>query len=289
MNVSQRAILQLKSRAKSLQVSSNPVRWQRDDHYYKWRLQQLNVAIERAAANNGMENVRQEYLLASAEIICTTLNCCPHLMDVLPSADICIMDEATQLTEPNTLLPLRLGLRAMVLVGDSRQRPCTAHSRLAGELGLDRSLFERMRSAFEPHTDACPLFRLHRQYRMQAAICAWPNGVFYDNLMETDPCTAEAGEECLLRPYTLFGMRRRQSANESIVRMLQVLGPYVQHFSIGVITSFTRQRDELLEELKYVVVLQIIVSFMMHNLCVCFCFYFLYIPSIFVRRSSAES
>lgn len=240
----------MKSRAKSL-GADNPVRQQRDGAYYTWRLQQLDQAIERARLTKDQkEDVHLEYVLDSVEIVCTTFNCCSNLMEFLPTADICIIDEATQQIEPNTLLPLRLGVRAMVLVGDSHQKPSIAQSRRAGELGLDRSLFERIRSACVPHTDAYPLFRLNRQYRMQLAICAWPNHAFYGNRMETDPSTTEAGAECLLLPYTVFSVQRRQSATDSIVRMLKILGPYVQNFSIGIIVPYAQLRNELMTQLK---------------------------------------
>lgn len=44
--------------------------------------------------------------------------------------DICIIDEATQCTEPATLLPLRFGINSLVLVGDTQQLPATILSRV---------------------------------------------------------------------------------------------------------------------------------------------------------------
>lgn len=38
------------------------------------------------------------------------------------------MDEATQSTEQETLIPLRLGVKRMVLVGDPQQLPATVMS-----------------------------------------------------------------------------------------------------------------------------------------------------------------
>lgn len=42
--------------------------------------------------------------------------------------DLCIVDEATQCTEPSTLIPLGLGVSSLILVGDTQQLPGTVFS-----------------------------------------------------------------------------------------------------------------------------------------------------------------
>lgn len=44
------------------------------------------------------------------------------------SIPICIIDEATQCTEPNTCVPLEFGVRSLVLVGDTKQLPAVVKS-----------------------------------------------------------------------------------------------------------------------------------------------------------------
>lgn len=55
-----------------------------------------------------------------------------------------VIDEASQATEPSTLVPLTRGAHCAVLAGDPRQLPPTIVSEAArGQCGLDVTLFER--------------------------------------------------------------------------------------------------------------------------------------------------
>lgn len=179
--------------------------------------------------------------------------------------DVCIVDEATQCTEPSTLLPLQMGVRSLILVGDTRQLPGTVLSRQANELGLSKSLFDRIQSSFVKPEDS-PVFRLTRQYRMHPDICTWPNRFFYAGRLQTDDVTTAIADQFPLRPYTIFSLGYRQvertlpqhhmsNSNEAdfIVRMLNVLGPQVGRTNtIGIITPYAGQRDELTQRLRYV-------------------------------------
>ena len=55
-----------------------------------------------------------------------------------------IIDEASQATEPSTLIPLLTKVRKMILVGDHKQLQPTVMSSLASHTMYNRSLFERM-------------------------------------------------------------------------------------------------------------------------------------------------
>lgn len=61
---------------------------------------------------------------------------------------IVAVDEATQATEPSTLIPLtRRGIRKVLLVGDPMQLPPTVTSPVAEGMGLRVSLFEKLMDA----------------------------------------------------------------------------------------------------------------------------------------------
>ncbi|CAI5518735.1 unnamed protein product [Closterium sp. Naga37s-1] len=100
-----------------------------------------------------------------------------------PSAfALCIIDEATQSTEPATLIPI-LASRAssVVLVGDPMQLPPTVVSQRALQLGLDVPLFSRLQShGLQP-------LLLDTQYRMHPSIAAFPSAVFYSHRLLSFP------------------------------------------------------------------------------------------------------
>jgi DNA replication ATP-dependent helicase Dna2 len=89
------------------------------------------------------------------------------------SFDVAVVDEASQLTEPDTLAAINRGDR-FVLVGDHRQLPPVVQT----EGPLATSLFERL---IEQYPDAAVL--LDRQYRMAQRIQAFPSQEFYDGAL----------------------------------------------------------------------------------------------------------
>jgi superfamily I DNA and/or RNA helicase len=129
--------------------------------------------------------VTRDQLLASAQVVCAT--CTGSEVDLLEGQtfDLAVVDEATQATEPSTLLPL-LKARRAVLAGDHRQLPPTVLSPEASRAGLSRSLFERL---LELHGE--PIARMLReQYRMHEAIMAYPSRVLYGGLLRAHPSVA---------------------------------------------------------------------------------------------------
>ncbi|CAI9781645.1 unnamed protein product [Fraxinus pennsylvanica] len=89
--------------------------------------------------------------------------------------DVCIMDEAGQITLPVSLGPLMLASK-FVLVGDHYQLPPLVQSPEAKENGMAVSLFCRLSEA---HPQA--IAALHSQYRMCAAIMELSNALIYGN------------------------------------------------------------------------------------------------------------
>ncbi|KAK4414336.1 DNA replication ATP-dependent helicase/nuclease JHS1 [Sesamum alatum] len=89
--------------------------------------------------------------------------------------DICIMDEAGQITLPVCLGPLMFASK-FVLVGDHYQLPPLVQSPEAKENGMGTSLFCRLSEA---HPQA--IAALHCQYRMCAAIMELSNALIYGN------------------------------------------------------------------------------------------------------------
>jgi len=107
--------------------------------------------------------------LQNANIVAATA----HRASTLPylrtrAFEMCIVDEAGQLTEPLTL-GLILRARRFVLIGDDRQLPPVVRTR-----GLAHSMFERLKR----NPDVVTM--LETQYRMHPEIMAVSNRLFYE-------------------------------------------------------------------------------------------------------------
>ncbi|KAM0736268.1 putative helicase senataxin [Formica fusca] len=131
------------------------------------------------------QRVSENIILDGADIIaCTLSSCYTNQMEsnfggYKGRISVCIVDEATQSCEAETLIPLMLGVRTLVLVGDPNQLPATILSQQAKKLGLDQSVFSRIQNAFAMQQKN-PIIMLNMQYRMDYAISYWPNKYFYD-------------------------------------------------------------------------------------------------------------
>ncbi|MEF8772285.1 AAA domain-containing protein [Halodesulfurarchaeum sp.] len=120
---------------------------------------------------------RAEALESASVVAATTASCGSRVMRS-QSFDVVLVDEASQLTEPDTLAAINRGDR-FVLVGDHRQLPPVVQS----EAELGTSLFERL---IDLYPDAAVM--LDRQYRMSQRIQAFASREFYDGALR--PATA---------------------------------------------------------------------------------------------------
>jgi regulator of nonsense transcripts 1 len=120
-----------------------------------------------------IENQIRDDILDRTQIVCCTcIGSGNEILDGRRFSQV-LIDEATQATEPASLVPLIRGARQIVLVGDHKQLPPTVLSFRAEENGLKRSLFERLVDlGIEP-------FLLTKQYRMHPSISKFPNKQFY--------------------------------------------------------------------------------------------------------------
>jgi len=92
--------------------------------------------------------------------------------------DYCIVDEASQITLPVCLGPIRMA-RTFILVGDHYQLPPLVQNREAQEGGLDISLF-KMLSDTHPES----VVNLEHQYRMCADIMLLANTLIYNGRLK---------------------------------------------------------------------------------------------------------
>lgn len=124
-----------------------------------------------ATPRKSIEEVDAAYM--ATKIVATTCMGTNHAIFHRRSFDVCIVDEASQITLPTILGPL-LHARKFVLVGDHFQLPPLVQNRRALEGGLDVSLFRQLS---EGHPAA--VAELGRQYRMCEEIMSLSNELIY--------------------------------------------------------------------------------------------------------------
>ncbi|VEN41132.1 unnamed protein product [Callosobruchus maculatus] len=210
----------------------------------------------------------EDVVLKRSNVICTTLQSCTHNKILhswrsggLRSFTCCIIDEATQCTELESLLPIQLGITKFVLVGDPKQLPAVVTNREASKLGLGMSLFSRIEEKFR-NVPKSPVKLLEIQYRMASAICEYPNQAFYEGKMRSMP-KCDNPIQPPPRPYMLFNLTRTQNNDESeftnmnevrfICKILETLKTHVKQqcfYSVGVIAPYRAQIDLLRREIS---------------------------------------
>lgn len=119
--------------------------------------------------------------IQGARLVFTT--CIGAALGLLRDEDfsIVIIDEASQQTEPMTLVPLVKGCSKAVLVGDHVQLRATVRP-LAQVQDYDVSLFERL---YREDGSNIQKMMLDSQYRMHREICSFSSEEFYDGRLGT--------------------------------------------------------------------------------------------------------
>uniref|UniRef100_A0A672N518 DNA replication ATP-dependent helicase/nuclease n=1 Tax=Sinocyclocheilus grahami TaxID=75366 RepID=A0A672N518_SINGR len=130
-----------------------------------------------------------EQLYNKELIVATTCMGVKHPIFSRRLFDFCIVDEASQISQPVCLGPLFYAQR-FVLVGDHQQLPPIVQNAEARTLGMDESLFKRL----EHHSDA--VVQLNVQYRMNSVIMSPSNALMYEGRLE---CGSERTANAVLQ------------------------------------------------------------------------------------------
>ncbi|XP_047063771.1 helicase sen1-like [Lolium rigidum] len=163
----------------------------------------------------------KEFIIGSASLIFCTVSGSAKLAG--EKMDLLLIDEAAQLKECESLIPLQLsGLKHAVLVGDERQLPATVKSKVSDNALLGRSLFERLSLlGHKKHL-------LNMQYRMHPSISIFPNIRFYDKQILDGPNVTQAGHErgylsgAKYGPYSFININGREDRGRSKRNMAEV-------------------------------------------------------------------
>eukprot|EP01064_Diplonema_japonicum_P003905 TRINITY_DN12583_c0_g1_i3.p1 TRINITY_DN12583_c0_g1~~TRINITY_DN12583_c0_g1_i3.p1 ORF type:complete len:657 (+),score=141.34 TRINITY_DN12583_c0_g1_i3:398-2368(+) len=195
-------------------------------------------------------------ILSAADVICsTTVNSGDSRLSRMRFKQV-LVDESTQATEPECLIPLVLGAKQVVLVGDHCQLGPVIMCKQAAKAGLARSLFERLvMLGIRP-------IRLQVQYRMHPCLSEFPSNTFYEGTLQNgvtqidrannidfpwpDPSRPmffynSIGQEEMSSSSTSFLNRTEAAMVEKVVTAL--LQANVTPDKIGVITPYEGQRS----------------------------------------------
>ncbi|KAL2171953.1 hypothetical protein VTG60DRAFT_1012 [Thermothelomyces hinnuleus] len=175
-----------------------------------------------------------------------------------------LIDESTQSAEPECMIPLVLGCKQVVLVGDHKQLGPVIMNKKAAKAGLNQSLFERL-----VKLNLTPI-RLNVQYRMHPCLSQFPSNMFYDGSLQNGVTVAERLRTDVDFPWPVADMpmmfwanngneeisasgtsylNRTEAANvEKIVTRFLKAG--VKPSDIGVITPYEGQRSYIVSTMQ---------------------------------------
>ncbi|KAL3801039.1 hypothetical protein HJC23_002332 [Cyclotella cryptica] len=182
-----------------------------------------------------------------------------------------LIDEATQAIEAEALIPLSMGAKQIVLVGDHCQLGPVVMCKAAAKAGLTQSMFERLvLIGIRP-------IRLQVQYRMHPILSEFPSNMFYEGSLQNGVTESDrqlrnlpgytgkddfpwpikskpmffwgiSGMEEISPSGTSYLNRTEASYVEKIVTHLLKMG--VSSSQIGVITPYDGQKKYISEHMR---------------------------------------
>lgn len=147
------------------------------------KLQQLKDELGELSAYDGRKYFKllreaERKILLDADVVCCTCSAAGDTRLKRIRFRTVLIDESTQATEPECLIPVVHGCKQLILVGDHQQLGPVVGCKAAANAGLSKSLFERL--IILGHTP----IRLTVQYRMHPCLSEFPSNMFYDGSLQ---------------------------------------------------------------------------------------------------------
>jgi len=121
---------------------------------------------------------KETTLLKNADVVCCTCVGAGDRRLANINFRTVLIDESTQASEPECLIPIVHGAKQVILVGDHQQLGPVILDKKAGDAGLKQSLFERL--VVLGHVP----IRLEVQYRMNPCLSEFSSNMFYDGSLQ---------------------------------------------------------------------------------------------------------
>jgi DNA replication ATP-dependent helicase Dna2 len=159
-----------------------------------------------AIPKNTIEELQESY--EQSRVVATTCLGVNHPIFNERIFDYCIVDEASQITLPVCLGPIRMA-KTFILVGDHYQLPPLVQNKEAQEGGLDVSLFKLLSDA-QPSS----VVNLEHQYRMCEEIMLLSNTLIYSGRLKCG--TPEVASRSLEIPGMAGGLKHHHATWEQM-------------------------------------------------------------------------
>jgi DNA replication ATP-dependent helicase Dna2 len=160
-----------------------------------------------AEPKNSLEELEESWMLPP--VVATTCLTINHALFNRRVFDYCIIDEASQITLPVCLGPIRMAQK-FILVGDHYQLPPLVQNKEAMEGGLDVSLFKLL---CEAHPQA--VVSLEHQYRMCADVMLLSNTFIYSGRLKCGTPTVASRKLTLPKPTGLAACHHKPYQSRS--------------------------------------------------------------------------
>lgn len=154
-----------------------------DSLHYAAKEGEFSIArVGQNSNNTVMQRDHGSVQLRDADVVAGTMSAAAELSRRF---DLVVVDEASQASQPATLIPMTKGER-VVLAGDHKQLPPYASSEDAKREKMHVSLFEHVLDVYGEDVAE----RLTTQYRMHETIASYPSQQFYDGSLDHGPRNA---------------------------------------------------------------------------------------------------
>ena len=241
-----------------------------DKHPKLQKLVRLKAELGELSQNdelkyNTLVRKAERQILQSADVIlCTCVGAGDGRLQGFNFRRI-LIDEATQATEPEALIPLVSGAEQVVIVGDNQQLGPVVVSKKAAKAGFTQSLFVRlMMNGLRP-------IRLQVQYRMHPCLSLFPSNMFYEGSLQNGVTAMERlrthldfpwpSPEAPMMFHCNFGPEEISSSGTSYLNRAEAtmcekittrfLKAGVSPKQIGIITPYEGQRSHIVHLMDF--------------------------------------
>lgn len=241
-----------------------------DGHSELHKLQQLKDETgELSSADEKryrmLKKACERELLEAADVICCTCVGAGDPRLARFKFHSILIDESMQATEPECMVPVVLGAKQLILVGDHCQLGPVVMCKKAARAGLSQSLFERL-----VVLGIRPL-RLEVQYRMHPQLAQFPSNFFYEGSLQNGVFADERRMRGLDFPwpqperpmlfYACQGQEEMAGSGTSYLNRTEAalvekictrfLRSGVKPQQVGVITPYEGQRAYLVQHMQF--------------------------------------